>query len=140
MKTPVIKLTTLVDYQLPERVELVVFDLDGTLVGQADGKPIASSIEFLRKIESAGIKTAIISNNLDSAFVKTTAAMLKIDMIYSPEHLGHIKPRTVMLNRLLKESGVSADKSVMIGDKYLTDVILAKRAGMHSVVWLKRTR
>ncbi len=44
------------------------------------------------------------------------------------------KPETYALEKILEFAGTTAEESVMVGDRLETDILLGKRAGMHTVL------
>jgi len=112
----------------------LLFDLDDTL---GTGKPhrLASSVEELfRRLASIGFQIGILSNR-----------RWRIDRIAAdlsgrfPTRFRAGKPARRAFREMLHEMAARPDETVMIGDRRLTDVLGAKRAGLHSVL-IRKTK
>lgn len=114
----------------------VFIDLDLTLRrGRHEDCDVATT-EFLQAQRSAGnIASLTIATNSRSD-VSSCARQLGANLV-QPFYLnGELvrKPDARFFEAALRQAGVQADNSVMIGDRYQLDVIGAKRAGMHSIL------
>jgi HAD superfamily phosphatase (TIGR01668 family) len=110
----------------------LLFDLDNTL-GAGRPNRLAPRVEkLLRELASTGFRVGILSNR-----------RRRIDPILSnlrgrfPARLRAGKPARRAFHELLEEMGARPGEAVMIGDRRLTDVLGARRAGIHSVLIAK---
>ena len=110
-----------------EGKRVIFTDLDNTLVGAAVKKPTPEIIEFLNQAKELGFEVIIVSNNNQervSYFAK--------DLSIKAAHHKALKPLKLKLRRILKEY----DRShvIMIGDQLMTDVLVAKRLGLYTIL------
>ena len=108
-------------------IKCLLFDLDNTLVGAAVKKPTPEIIEFLNQAKELGFEVIIVSNNNQervSYFAK--------DLSIKAAHHKALKPLKLKLRRILKEYDRS--QVIMIGDQLMTDVLVAKRLGLYTIL------
>jgi len=107
--------------------EAIIFDLDNTIARWGEGSVDQCVIELLSDIEDLGFKIGILSNgkrkNIESF----------VDKLPFPCQFNAQKPRRKYFRDLLNRMDVSPEKSVMIGDQLLTDVLGANRTSMYSI-------
>jgi HAD superfamily hydrolase (TIGR01509 family) len=89
--------------------------------------------ETVRRLEQAGILTALLTRN-SRASVATTLAKhaLTFDSIYARED-GPLKPSPVPVTTLCERLGVPPSDTLMVGD-YLFDIQAGKAAGAHTAL------
>ena len=111
---------------LAERgVTLLLSDLDFTLAPKCVPEPDADIFSWIGGMKAAGIEVMILSNNRRSARVERFCGKLGIT------YVGHAgKPSTRGFTQAMAKAGVSADETAMLGDKLLTDMLAANRAGV----------
>ena len=110
-----------------EGKRVIFTDLDNTLVGAAVKKPTPEIIEFLNQANELGFDVIIVSNNNQervSYFAK--------DLSIKAAHHKALKPLKLKLRRILKEYDRS--QVIMIGDQLMTDVLVAKRLGLYTIL------
>ncbi|MBQ1785692.1 MAG: YqeG family HAD IIIA-type phosphatase [Turicibacter sp.] len=110
-----------------EGKRVIFTDLDNTLVGAAVKKPTPEIIEFLNQAKELGFEVIIVSNNNQervSYFAK--------DLSIKAAHHKALKPLKLKLRRILKEYDRS--QVIMIGDQLMTDVLVAKRLGLYTIL------
>jgi hypothetical protein len=109
-------------------MEAVLCDLDNTLVGYGLLAPDETVLGWIRSLKEAGIPLAVISN----------ASKVRVEAFSGPLGLPFTaragKPGARYLFEAIKDLGVSADRAVMVGDQYFTDVLAAHRAGIRAVL------
>lgn len=114
----------------PERlrrlgVELLLCDLDYTLAPRSVAKPDETLCRWLADCRAAGVTVAILSNNRSSRRVETFCRELGI------WYVGHAgKPGTRGYRAAMAKAGIGRERTAMLGDKLLTDVLGAKRSGI----------
>ena len=108
---------------------VLLYDLDNTLsVGKPD-RLTPRVEELLQELSSKGFRIGILSNR-----------RWKIDAIVSslsgrfPLHLRAGKPARRGFRGMLSDLGADPREAVMIGDRRLTDVLGARRSGIHSIL------
>lgn len=110
-----------------EGKRVIFTDLDNTLVGAAVKSPTPEVIEFLNQADELGFEVIIVSNNNEervSYFAK--------DLSIKAAHHKALKPLKLKLRRILKQYNRS--QVIMIGDQLMTDVLVAKRLGLYTIL------
>lgn len=105
----------------------LVFDIDNTLVCQ-DGDSTPQVDALFEKLQSLGFKTAILSNNSEERverFVKNISS-LYLSRARKPLKSGY--------NKALRLMDIDKSRAVFIGDRLLTDILGAKRAGIYCIL------
>ena len=111
---------------LKERgITLLLSDLDFTLAPKLVRRPDAALKAWIGELKAQGITFVIISNNRSPARVEEFCSQLGIT------YRGHAgKPSPRELRAAMKQTGTDAAHTAMLGDKLLTDVLAANRAGV----------
>ena len=110
-------------------VRLVISDLDYTLAPKSVRDPDAALRAWIDALAAEGIRLTILSNNRSSTRVEQFCAALGVD------YVGHAgKPSTRGYRDAMTRAGVTAEETVMLGDKLLTDVLGANRCGVRSLM------
>lgn len=106
-------------------ITLLLSDLDFTLAPKSCRKPSPALREWIAAMERKGIQVMIVSNNRSGERVKEFCAGLGIP------YQGHAgKPSTKGLKAAMKRAGAGRANTAMLGDKLLTDMLAANRAGV----------
>ena len=110
-------------------VTLLLTDLDYTLAPKAVRRPNEALKSWIAELQGAGVTVMIVSNNRSGARVTEFCADLGIGY---QGHAGKPSPRG--LEAAMKRTGIDPAHTAMLGDKLLTDVLAAKRAGVLSLM------
>lgn len=106
-------------------VTLLLSDLDYTLAPKSCRRPDQNLRDWIAGIKAAGIEVMIVSNNRSGQRVEEFCGDLGIG------YQGHAgKPSTRGLRAAMERTGTSPDHTAMLGDKLLTDMLAANRAGV----------
>ena len=106
-------------------IRLLLSDLDYTLAPKSVSRPDQAVRDWLSRLQTAGIRVMILSNNRSSHRVETFCRELGIP------YVGHAqKPRTTGFHRAMEQAGATAAETAMMGDKLLTDMLGANLAGV----------
>lgn len=108
----------------------MLFDLDGTLEW---GRPSAlrrETVAFLGELRRAGLLVGILSNR--RWLSETARHGLQVDGVPVSFRAG--KPRRGAYVRLMRRLDVGPAESVFIGDRRLTDILGANRAGLDTIL------
>ncbi len=106
-------------------VTLLLSDLDFTLAPKVVRRPDPALRAWIRDLEAAGISVMIVSNNRSGSRVTEFCADLGIP------YQGHAgKPSTKGLEAAMARAGADRARTAMLGDKLLTDMLAANRAGV----------
>ena len=85
--------------------------------------------DWIEALDRAGIRFTIVSNNRSGSRVTEFCADLGVS------YQGHAgKPSTRGLEAAMARAGADRDHTAMLGDKLLTDVLAARRAGVLSLM------
>lgn len=106
--------------------KVIFTDLDNTLVGSAVKHPTPEIIGFIQRAKDLGFEVLIMSNN---NFERV--ALFSKDLEITAHHKA-LKPLKLKMGRILKN--YRRDEVVMIGDQLMTDVLVAKRLGLYTIL------
>ena len=113
-------------------------------IGKYENKPYPGVIDLIDRLETAGIRTAVVSNKPNGATVKLCAKYFPgIGVVGGERESEGVrrKPWPDMVFRAVEEMGLTPSDCVYIGDSEV-DVLTAKNAGMDciTVLWGFRDR
>ena len=115
------------DYLIGENIRFVLSDIDNTLVTYNDDEPTKEVLEWFSALDSAGIKTAFISNNNEER-----VRVFNKDLNY-PACSRSSKPSRKSVRKLMGEMGAEKENTCVLGDQIFTDVLCAKRSGLRAL-------
>jgi len=108
---------------------LLLSDLDFTLAPKSVRRPDDALKAWIRELGENGIQFMIVSNNRSGKRVKEFCAELGVP------YQGHArKPSPEGLRAAMARAGEDEAHTAMLGDKLLTDVLAARRAGVLSLM------
>ena len=106
-------------------IRLLLCDLDYTLAPRSVARPDEALRVWLAGCAQAGVTVMILSNNRSPARVEAFCSELGI------RYVGHAgKPSRRGYQEAMALAGVPPERTAMLGDKLLTDVLGAKRSGV----------
>ncbi len=101
-------------------------------------RPYPDIMHLLEELKARGVKTAIVSNKLDSAVKELNAEFFDGYMVAAIGEMEGVakKPAPDMVNKALKELGMKKEQAVYVGDSDV-DIQTASNAGLPciSVTW-----
>lgn len=106
-----------------ENVKLLLCDLDNTLRLHSEKDPADELADWVEDLRSGGIKIVIISNNGRKKMMQRFCEPLGIDCVWWAK-----KPVSTKLTETMKKLKIKPEETVMLGDKWSTDVLAAKFA------------
>ncbi|REK76134.1 YqeG family HAD IIIA-type phosphatase [Paenibacillus paeoniae] len=106
----------------------IITDLDNTLVGAKEPLATPELLVWLDKVQEAGFKVVIVSNN-NQTRVGQFAAPLDIPFIHAAR-----KPTQGAFRKALAMLGLQAEQTVMVGDQMMTDVLGGNRMGLFTIL------
>ena len=113
------------EYLKEKGIRLLLSDLDFTLAAKATRRPDEALRKWIAELNAAGIGFVIVSNNRSGERVEEFCADLGVP------YQGHSgKPSTRGLKAAMSRVGVDTHHTAMLGDKLLTDMLAANRAGV----------
>lgn len=110
-----------------EKVKLLLCDLDNTLRLHSEKEPADELADWVEECRDAGVKIVIISNNGRKKMMQKFCEPLGIDCVWWAK-----KPVSTKLTAAMEEYKTKPEETVMLGDKYTTDVLAAKFAKVRS--------
>ena len=112
-------------YLQEKGVTLLLSDLDFTLAAKSTRRPDQPLRDWIAELREAGVDFMIVSNNRSGKRVTEFCADLGVD------YQGHAgKPSTRGLEAAIRRAGRDRAHTAMLGDKLLTDMLAANRAGV----------
>ena len=106
-------------------ITLLLSDLDFTLAPKSVRRPDQPLRDWIKQLREAGIDFMIVSNNRSGRRVTEFCADLDVG------YQGHAgKPSTRGLEAAMERAGADRAHTAMLGDKLLTDMLAANRAGV----------
>lgn len=112
-------------YLNEQGITLLLSDLDYTLAPRSVRRPDQPLRDWIAALRAEGITLMIVSNNRSGRRVTEFCADLGVD------YQGHAgKPSPKGLCAAMDRAGADRAHTAMLGDKLLTDVLAANRAGV----------
>ena len=113
------------EYMRSRNITLLLSDLDFTLATKKTRRPDQPLRDWIAELNTGGIQFMIVSNNRSGTRVTEFCAELGVP------YQGHAgKPSTRGLEAAMARAGVDRVHTAMLGDKLLTDMLAANRAGV----------
>ena len=108
-------------------VKLLLCDLDNTLRLHSEKEPADELQDWVEECKKAGVKIVIISNNGRKKMMQKFCEPIKVDCVWWAK-----KPMSTKLTEAMKDYGFKPTETVMLGDKWSTDVLAARFAGIRA--------
>ena len=106
-----------------EGVKLLLCDLDNTLRLHSEKEPADELAEWIFDCRQAGVQIIIISNNGRKKMMQKFCEPIKVPCVWWAK-----KPLSTKLTATMNKYGFGIHETVMLGDKWSTDVLAAKFA------------
>ena len=110
-----------------ENVKLLLCDLDNTLRLHSEKEPADELQEWVADCKNAGVKIVIISNNGRKKMMQKFCEPIGVDCVWWAK-----KPMSKKLTEAMEEYKISLEQTVMLGDKWSTDVLAARFANIRA--------
>lgn len=108
-----------------DNIQLLLTDLDNTLTSRMSKKPAAELSKWLQDCKSAGTRVVIISNNLSKKRVQEFCTPFGLECVWWAK-----KPLSTKLTQVREKYHIAPENTAMLGDKWSTDVLAARFAGI----------
>ena len=108
-------------------IKALVLDLDNTLTTHDNPAPAEGVLDWIDRMQSAGIKLLIVSNNTAER-VTPFAQMLGLHFVPNGA-----KPLPKGFRQAITELGVGKEHVCAVGDQIFTDILGANMAGIRSI-------
>ncbi|MGL4950488.1 MAG: YqeG family HAD IIIA-type phosphatase [Mycoplasma sp.] len=112
-------------------IKYVFCDLDNTLVPHFTKLPNNFCTDFLNSLNNEDIKIIIISNNSKKRVENFCDYVEIYDFIYNAK-----KPFIYKVKKIMKKHDINPEDVIVIGDQFITDVIMANRLQFKSILVL----
>lgn len=106
-----------------EKVKLLLCDLDNTLRLHSEKEPADELADWIEDCRKAGVQIVIISNNGRKKMMKKFCEPIGVPCVWWAK-----KPMSTKLTEAMAEYGFKPSETVMLGDKWATDVLAARFA------------
>ena len=106
-----------------EKVKLLLCDLDNALRLHSEKEPAAELADWVEECRKAGVKIVIISNNGRKKMMQKFCEPINVDCVWWAK-----KPLSTKLTEAMQQYKFKPEETVMLGDKWSTDVLAAKFA------------
>ena len=106
-----------------EKVKLLLCDLDNTLRLHSEKEPADELADWIEDCRDAGVQIVIISNNGRKKMMQKFCNPINVPCVWWAK-----KPMSTKLTEAMQEYGFKPSETVMLGDKWSTDVLAAKFA------------
>lgn len=106
-----------------EKVKLLLCDLDNTLRLHSEKEPADELAEWIEKCRKAKVMIVIVSNNGRKKMMQKFCEPINVPCIWWAK-----KPMSVKLTEAMETYNCKPSETVMLGDKWSTDVLAAKFA------------
>lgn len=106
-----------------EGVKLLLCDLDNTLRLHSEKEPADELQDWIKDCHDAGVEVVVISNNGRKKMMQNFCKPLGIKCVWWAK-----KPMSTKLTETMLKYGHTPSDTVMLGDKWSTDVLAAKFA------------
>lgn len=108
-----------------DKIKLLLCDLDNTLTERLSKIPADTLAGWIKACQDAGVEIVVISNNVFKKRVQGFCEPYKIRCVWRAK-----KPLSVDLTKVREEAGVAPENTAMLGNKWSTDMLAAKFAGI----------
>ncbi|MBO4813260.1 YqeG family HAD IIIA-type phosphatase [Candidatus Saccharibacteria bacterium] len=110
-----------------EGVKLLLCDLDNTIRLHSEKEPADELQGWVADCKKAGVEIMVVSNNGRKKMMKKFCEPIGVDCMWWAG-----KPIRNTLQKAMVKKGFKKEETVMLGDKWSTDVLAAKFAGVRS--------
>ena len=111
------------DILVNEGVKLLLCDLDNTLRLHSEKEPAEELVKWIEGCHKAGVKVVIISNNGRKKMMQKFCKPIDVPCVWWAK-----KPMSTKLTGAMEKYGFKPKETVMLGDKWSTDVLAARFA------------
>jgi len=110
-----------------EKVKLLLCDLDNTLRLHSEKEPADELADWIEDCRKAKVQVVIVSNNGRKKMMQKFCEPIDVPCVWWAG-----KPMSVKLTEAMKKYNFKPSETVMLGDKWSTDVLAAKFAGVRA--------
>lgn len=111
-----------------KKIKGLILDIDNTLVPYHTMEADDNAVKWLEKVEAAGLKACIVSNNSEKRVIKFNER-LKLPAIHKA-----LKPGKRAFMQAMKLMKISPQETAVIGDQIFTDIYGGNRLGIFAIL------
>ncbi len=116
-------------------VKLLLCDFDNTLRLHCEKEPSDELTAWIKACRKAGVKIAVVSNNGRKKVIQKFCEPIDVPCVWWAK-----KPLSTKLTTTMKEHNFKPNETVMLGDRWSTDVLAARFAGIRAWQVIPRKR
>ncbi len=106
-----------------EKVKLLLCDLDNTLRLHSEKEPADELYDWIEDCRKAGVMIVVISNNGRKKMMQKFCKPINVPCVWWAK-----KPMSTKLTGAMEKYNFKPEETVMLGDKWSTDVLAARFA------------
>lgn len=110
-------------------IKVFVCDLDNTLIPFYRRIPTLENIKFINQVKSKGMEFVIVYNNIKKR-VERYAKKAGVEHYYSNAR----KPLLKSIRMIKRKFNVKSNEIIVVGDQLITDIFMANRAHVESIL------
>jgi len=110
-----------------EKVKLLLCDLDNTLRLHSEKEPADELADWIEDCKKAGVMIVIISNNGRKKMMQKFCEPIDVPCVWWAN-----KPLSRKLTEAMEKYNFKPSETAMLGDKWTTDILAAKFAGVRA--------
>ncbi len=108
-------------------IKYIISDLDNTIADYDTLEPNTAMSEWVFSLKNAGFGFVVVSNNCKARVAKFC------ETLSVPYYWRSAKPLGIQIWRAMRKMNAKKKETCLIGDKYLTDVLGSRLAGLFSI-------
>ena len=116
------------EYLASHGIRVLIADLDNTVGKNSEKTPREEIVEWVKSLRDNGISLAVVSNNTMERVGKFCEPLGIKDYYWRSG-----KPRIRAIKMAMERLGGTVGTTALVGDKYTTDVLGAKRLGIMAI-------
>ena len=116
------------DFLKENGIEVLLLDIDNTLAPYEQLDPDEKIRAWLENMATAGIKTALVSNNRKGRMERFNADLQR------PGRSGACKPLPFRGRKVMKALGGNKKNTAVMGDQIFTDVLFGRMLGIRAIL------
>ena len=109
-------------------IDVLLFDLDSTVMPSKSAKFPQEVLKLFEKLKK-NFKLAIVSNNKNEIYINSARSQVDFEVVANAK-----KPDKKAILECIKRLESTPNKTAMIGDRPLTDILAGKFAGTKTVL------
>lgn len=116
------------DFLEEQNLAFLLIDIDNTLAPYETAEPEEETKAWFAALAAAGIRAALISNNHPDRVLRYNAPLSL------PAYPDAGKPRGTFYREAMTVLGAERERTAVLGDQLLTDVLAGKRLGLRAIL------